>query len=286
MRILIAIPHYYRPTTFAPDGRAHGSVNRDPTPRIAALGSCLQSLQTIVAPKAFVLDHASRLARHIESAEPVHLNVIICTTGENHLLKDLTVTTRFWSQHDTQADPPFLGYECHAVLRDNLDKYDFYGYLEDDLILTDPGFFRKLLWFNRLYGDTRVLQPNRYEAGVHPEVDKFYVDGNLPAHCISQSNEPSPLLISEVLGRPIVFRTGTNPHAGCFFLTNSQMAYWSRQSSFLDRSASFIGALESAATLGLMNNFSVYKPGLENADFLEIQHYGNAYLSMLGRKPH
>ena len=184
-----------------------------------------------------MLDHASRLARCVESTERVQLDVVICTTGENHLLQESSFQKHFWSQSTTHADPPFLGYECHAVLRDHLDKYDLYGYLKDDLILIDTGFFRKLLWFNRLFGDTRVLQPNRFDAGVHPHVDKFYVDGNLPPHGISQLTDPSasPLLVSEVLGRPVVFRTGTDPHACCFFLTNPQMAHWSRQPTFLQQ---------------------------------------------------
>ena len=287
MKALVTIPNYYKPTLHAPDGRPHGSVQIDPTPRIAALTACLQGLSHLMATRACVLDHASRLARRVDSTESIQLDVIICTTGDNHLLGQLLPENRIGSHHATKAEPPFLGYECHAVLRDHLGAYDFYCYLEDDLILSDPWFFRKLSWFNRVFGDSYVLQPNRYEAGVHPHVDKIYVDGDLPAHCTNFGTDrmPSPLLIAEVMGRPISFCTGTNPHSGCFFLNGNQMAHWTRQPSFLNRSASFIGALESAATLGLMNTLTVYKPSLVNADFLEIQHYGTAYLSMVLKDP-
>ena len=50
---------------------------------------------------------------------------------------------------------------------------------------------------------------------------------------------------------------------------------------FLDRSAAFIGALENAATLGIMRTFEVFKPGAENADFFEVRHHGTGYLEML-----
>jgi hypothetical protein len=225
------------------------------------------------------------VVRGVKAAENIRIDVVICTSGEHHLLAELGQLNPFWSQNGTNADPPFLGYECHALLRERLGKYDFYGYMEDDLIIDDPWFFRKILWFNREFGDSCVLQPNRFETGQHPTVDKIYVDGNLPAHCVSESLNQltAPVLFKEFLGLPIHFRAGTNPHAGCFFLTESQMRNWAVKPYFLDRSSAFIGALESAATLGLMRTFSVYKPGLENADFLEIQHFGQAYLSMISR---
>jgi hypothetical protein len=31
-----------------------------------------------------------------------------------------------------------------------------------------------------------------------------------------------------------------------------------------------------------MKNFRVYKPGVENPDFLEVRHAGNAYFNLLG----
>lgn len=38
----------------------------------------------------------------------------------------------------------------------------------------------------------------------------------------------------------------------------------------------FISGLETCATLGLMETFSVYQPAFENANFLEVQHWGDA----------
>jgi hypothetical protein len=38
---------------------------------------------------------------------------------------------------------------------------------------------------------------------------------------------------------------------------------------FFDRDTSFIGPLESAATLGIMRAFRIYKPAPEHAAFLE-----------------
>jgi hypothetical protein len=85
------------------------------------------------------------------------------------------------------------------------------------------------------------------------------------------------------LGTTITLRLAANPHAGCFFLTESQLARWASQPYFLDRAASFVGPLESAASLGLVRTFHVYKPAPENASFLEVQHYGQAWSQKLSR---
>jgi hypothetical protein len=56
------------------------------------------------------------------------------------------------------------------------------------------------------------------------------------------------------------------------------MLRWSRSPEFLDRDASFIGPLESGATLGISRCFSVYKPASEYASFLEVRHDGDRYV--------
>lgn len=283
MKVLFAIPHYFRPTGAAPDGRAHGSVGRDPRPRVEALAACLTAVREVAAPRSCVLSHADRLA-HVLPGEQVVADVVVCTTNGDHLLASLPPAIAGWAHHPTAADPPLLGYECHAVLRDRLGGYDYYCYLEDDIVLTDPWLFRKLGWFGREFGDARLLQPNRFEAGPHPLVDKMYVDGDLPAGFAAgfRPLPDPPELAAEVLGRPVVFRAPTNPHSGCFFLAAAQMERWARRPDFLDRSAAFVGALESAATLGVLRAFEVFKPGVENPDFLEVRHHGTAYLGMVG----
>jgi hypothetical protein len=83
------------------------------------------------------------------------------------------------------------------------------------------------------------------------------------------------------LGIPIRFCRPANPHSGCFFLNAAQMSRWAARPDFLDRDTSFIGPLESAATLGIMRTFRVYKPTVENANFLEIEHHGTGFIGQL-----
>jgi len=156
MKVLFAIPHYFRPVGAAADGRAHGSVGHDPQPRVAALSACLTAIREICSPRVCVLSHTDRQA-HMQPREPIHADVVVCTVGENHVLGSLAPTVHRWAHHPTAAAPPLLGYECHAVLRDRLGDYDYYCYLEDDIVLTDAWLFRKLAWFRGQFGDTRLL---------------------------------------------------------------------------------------------------------------------------------
>ena len=127
-----------------------------------------------------------------------------------------------------------------------------------------------------------MLQPNRFEFAYTPEqIKKVYIDFDLAAALPARSSA-APALRSKVLGTAITLRPAGNPHAGCFFLTESQLARWTGQPYFLDRATNFVGPLESAATLGVARTFHVYKPAPENASFLEIQHYGQAWSQKLG----
>jgi hypothetical protein len=53
---------------------------------------------------------------------------------------------------------------------------------------------------------------------------------------------------------------------------------------FFDRTSRFIGPLETSATLGILRTFRIYRAAPRNADFLEIQHFGDGYLKRLCRQ--
>ena len=61
------------------------------------------------------------------------------------------------------------------------------------------------------------------------------------------------------------------------------MRYWAEQSWFLDGDSSLVSPLESAATLGLLKTFQLYKPQMPFASFLELQHRG-LLRSLIGDK--
>ncbi len=282
MRILVTIPHYCHP---GDDRPVHGSLARDPGPRLQAFAACVGALHHLFGEPQCLIDVSRRVTRPANAGLTGAVDVVVCTTRGHHLLADVPVAPALYRHHATGAEPPLLGFECHAVLRDHLGRYDYYCYLEDDLVLHDPWFFRKYAWFNGHLGDVRLLQPNRFEAGPHPFVRKAYVDGEQRAQATArfQDVRQARRLVSTVLGERVVFRRASNPHSGCFFLNARQMEHWSEQSYFLDRDTGYVGPLESAATLGILRAFQVYKPAPECASFLEVEHFGTAFLDKIRR---
>lgn len=280
MKILFAIPHYFDPS----GGGRHGSLAADPRLRLQALSACLAALHHVYGQEQKQIDIARRVVTPANQSQRHEIDIVICTTGDRHLLGQLPISSQLYWHRNGAAEPMFLGFECRQVFLDLLGKYDYYGYLEDDLVLTDPWFFHKLAWFTRLAGDGRVLQPNRFEMMNHVVARKVYVDGDLRADVYRPFCDPDalPAIEGEFLGMPISFRPARNPHSGCYFLNAAQMEHGAAQPGFLERDASFVGPLESAATLGILRTFEVYKPAREQAAFLEVQHFGSRYLALVG----
>ncbi|MEQ9667715.1 calcium-binding protein [Coleofasciculus sp. G2-EDA-02] len=282
MRILVTIAH-----VFNPDSKSrHASQGQDAQPRIQALTQSLAVLHQLFSKSQDIINIAQRKAIPANQPHAYELDIIICTTQKKHLLNRLPLPEHFYNHHPTQAEPLLLGFECQAVLRDCLGDYDYYCYLEDDLILHDPWFFVKLNWFTQQAGDLSLLQPNRYEVSTHTLSTKAYIDGDLAPKVTApfQTVQEKPKINGKVMGMPITFHRALNPHSGCYFLNANQMEYWVSQPHFLDRDTCFISPLESAATLGIMKTFRIYKPSPNQANFLEIQHFGSAFVRLIGER--
>ena len=254
-----------------------------PAPRIRAVADCLALLRQQFGRPQCEIEIARRTTIPANHSTAIQLDVVVCTTGPNHLLDRLPLGPGYFVQQRTAAMPPVLGFECHAALRERLGNYDYYCYLEDDLLIRDPWFFVKLKWFTDEFGDDALLVPNRYELARDRIVHKAYVDGPLQASITEpfQNVSDVPTLEGKVLGRKVMFRRPLNPHAGCFFLNADQMAKWAAQPHFLERNTRFIGPLEGAASLGIMRTFCIYKPVPENAAFLEVEHPGAGFLTLI-----
>lgn len=275
MRILITIPHFFNP---AGNGR-YGSTQPNPQPRIAALTQVVRSLHTLYAgaQEYWVREGEQLQPRPANHLFPIAIDIVICTSLDFHLLDQLVLPPNLYERQRIDCEPPFLGFACHTVLQERLGDYDLYGYMEDDLILHDPDFFTKLQYVQQLAGDVTVLQPNRYERyGTMAEFKKVYIDFEFHAPARGAVQDAKSITI-ESFNRSVELHPATNGHAGCFFLNQAQMDHWARQPYFGTRDTSYVGPLESAATLGLIRTFNVYKPAPQNANFLEVEHAGQAW---------
>jgi hypothetical protein len=275
MRILFAIPHY-----FAHDAAGqYGSECSLPEARAFATRLCLTSLwQTFSAAQGLV-DGLQRRFHPANADLSATITIALCTTGDSHLAAQLAGCG--FDHVPTGAQPRFLGFECHKVLRSGLGHYDYFAYIEDDLRLTDGLFFAKLAWFAARFGDGAVLQPNRFELAAEPAPYKLYIDGNPHDRQLVgglQRSDGRHRVTASPFGQEIAFQRVDNPHSGCFFLNAAQLERWVSEPDFAVPNAAFCGPLESAATLGIMRHFRAYKPARENATFLEVEHLDPRYL--------
>ena len=274
MRVLFTIAHF-----FNRDGSGdHGSLKSEPKSRIEALSKQIAALHQLFGKFQYSIDYVHSRAVPVNQEIENNLKIVICTTQGYHLLDRLSLSSNLWTHHPTNVESMLLGFECQKVLREKLGRYDYYCFLEDDLIIHDPYLFIKLKWFSQEISE--LLQPNRYEIYIADSlVRKIYIDGRFSSRFTAkyQNIREHFQIQGRVMGSPVTFYRATNPHSGCYFLNISQMAYWSNSLHFLDRDTSFVGPLESAATLGIMRTFRIYKPAPQNMNFLEIQHFNQAW---------
>ena len=283
LRVLIAIPHYFGPRG---DNPRHGSLTQHPEKRAAALRHCLAGIHETFSGGQCVFDLVQSRAAPANGATECALHVVLCTTRGLHVLDQLGLGESYFEHLECDAEPTMLGFECHAALRERLDGYDYYGYMEDDLILHDGWLLAKLDAFREAVGSDKLLLPNRYERTRDFPLLKAYIDGPLHARFVSSLRQPpaSAQEVLQFLDTPVVVRRPTNPHSGCFFLHQTQMAKWATKSYFLDRDVSFVSPLESAATLGVARTFAIYKPAPRVANFLEIEHFDRRWIEKLVRR--
>lgn len=289
MKLLLTIPHFFggkRDDGEEKSGK-YASQRDNAVTRVQALQSCVYQLHQTFGSSQAMIHQAERRTNSANTHSRHELHIVIVVAGHSHLLNEAEFPATICQPFPVDGDPMHLGFHCQTILRDRWGNFDYYGYLEDDLILGDPWFFDKLNWFNGHGDNSKVLLPNRHEVGNDLAYKKCYLDGDLAPHVTQkfQNISQEPELRSTVMGKPIRFVRPLNPHSGCYFLNAEQMKIWINQPHFGERTGAFVGPLESAATLGIMKTFQIYKPARENANFLEIQHHGNRFLSLIRLQP-
>ena len=284
MKVLVVIPHFYN----AAGNGAYGSTGPQSGRRAAALSAAIAALHQHLGPRQALIHSLheylpgrgnGRLLK-VNSHAATRLDVVVCTVGDKHLLEKLSVPRGMFHHQPVMAPPMMLGFACRRIFSAHLGKYDFYCYLEDDLVVLDPMFLAKISWFSRVFGEEPLLLPHRYEVSADERLHKLYLDGPVRPDFTSQWQDVSDrrVLEADYLGEKTAFERCVNPNAGSYFLNARQMSQWAESPDFLDTDCSFAGPNESACCLGIMKNFRLYKPSLANAGFLEIRHDHNRYL--------
>lgn len=277
MRIAIVIPHHYS-ETYSDDtlsGQRHGSNTAGQrTHRRRTFCHTLRCLRGNFACSQAVLQIVNRSLGEANGAISHEVSITVVVSGDQHLVEPKDRAEFGIEVQQLNLPPKELGFAAGDILRQHAGDFDIYGYIEDDLWIHDPWFFRKLDWFHRNTPSEAVLQPNRYETSLAGPVGRCYVDGDITPQATErfQNISVEPVIQGRFLDQPILWKRPLNPHSGCHFLSRQQWQHYCKVVPVGWRDSSFIGPLESAATLGVARTFRVYKPSNENAAFLELEH--------------
>ena len=281
-RILVVIVHYFNPEG---DGSL-GCLRNDPKGRAKSLARNITSLHDLFNNCTVSLDFRSTyIQRPANTNIRYEVDVKILTTRGMTVLSHLAIDPGLFEVISTDVEPEMLGFEANEIFKDYADDYDRYVFLEDDIIIHDPLFFAKLDWFEKKVGSHALLQPRLYEVTERDGRGKVYIDGDYVPDQVARYRETSgkskALIEIEQLGQMLRFSYAANPHSGCYFISREQLHFWLEKPWYLDRDTGFVRSFESAASLGILKTFDIYKSELNCAAFLEVQHCGEETLAQV-----
>lgn len=291
-RLRVAIPHYF---SEVPAAEGYGSTGGERIRRGSALARCLGSVlalaRSLEAAVLHIGDRAiSRTPLPISGSRfglvgvEVECHVFVC--GDAWLQEILQQYGNGIQVHKLVLDNPRL---LPAAARDWLvaanPLADLSLYLEDDLVIADPLFVDKQIWFSHNLKHKAVLMPHRYELTGNSDCPRLYVDGPLRPQFIRRYCSPQQSVAQGKFcnGHLVDFDVASNPHSGCFAVSDQQIEVL-RQSELPVEG--FIGPLESVATYTVLRHFSVWKPAWPSRDFCTIEHGFPSFLHYLERLPH
>lgn len=162
----IAIPHGCPPRS---DAAPHDSLR--PAARVERARALATA--TLRLHELFGSDHPA--ARHafgalLPAADPqrMELDVVVCVQEGAHLLDALPCPGGLFHRQPVTGDPQLPGFAAHRVLERERGRYAGYAYREDDIVVADPLFFRKLSFSERNFplalDPAPLFPPSRYDS--------------------------------------------------------------------------------------------------------------------------
>jgi hypothetical protein len=225
-------------------------------------------------------DHAKATLARLISVTQFEFDIVICTVGRDHLLDDISCPSIYYHQINVKSEPIWLGFAAQKKMEELKGGYDYYCYLEDDIVIHDPYFFIKLNFFNSKTPDQHILLPQRYETPwVQNSLKKHYYSKLYSD--LSRRNPDGDVdkYNFDFLGSSIQLVQPGLVHAGCYFLNAQQFDMLVRTREFANNEGIPLDyALDLAASHSIGRHFKVFKADICNMDFFEVEHgVGNMF---------
>lgn len=200
--------------------------------------------------------------------------IVIYTLPQRHITPYLPQyqLERITVREVSDCDPMYIGFRAQDELANQVEHFDWFMFIEDDIVIYDSLFLEKLAAFHQTFPRKNVLLfPNRYE--MH-EGNKSYIDLTIDGNLAWDK-------VSSVVMNGIKLAECTNSHSGIYCLSQTQMHYWIRSGRNWKNRSIMVGPLETAATYCLLECFDIYKPHPQNLNFLEVRHFDTKYSKLL-----
>jgi hypothetical protein len=216
------------------------------------------------------------------------IDLHVFVTGEHYLAETLLELAQQWpiQMHALDLkDPTELALAARDFLIEAAPPANLSLYLEDDLVIHDPLYCDKQIWFLTTTNHQAVWMPHRYELTGRAEPSRLFVDGPLRRETIQCLDGPQAEAFQARTwdGNDLRFEPAANPHSGTFAISGVQQQCL--RSKPLPRDG-FIGPLETAATYTVLQHFPVFKTTWEQRDALCIEHGHPVFRYLLEQLPH
>ncbi len=272
MKVLFVIPHYFK---------ALEDKSRYASHSASAMSTKLQALNTVIynIDNLFGNRHFGAVHKTVEMEKLINqfafdFDIKICTNESDHLVGDLEFGSEIFEHIPLKVDPLLLGFYAQAVMSELKGNYDYYCYLEDDIIINDQFFFKKLDMFNRVANPRHLMQPQRYESAIYNgKLKKDFLTKVYMDYQIFKTKDNIDRYELEIMDSKIIVSATTHPHSGCFFLNSEQFEYLQQKPVWANTfNINRNMALDLAATKAIGENFRVFKPHRNSMNFFEVEH--------------
>ena len=286
------IPHYFKTDSTSSPSIYGSTRENNQFKRSLSFARSLESLLSLErSPSDYILNIKNKsLERTVECHEssPLNISITIFTNGRDHLDDVLALyASRVKIVHCVNCeDPTRIPYITMLNLLQSDSSADIYGFIEDDLVITDPLYFDKINAFYQSFPNGHILMPHRYEKTTLNRPHKFYVDGlistqNYSSDLLTESSNNRILHSYQFMGSTIDLVKASNPHSGCVFFANSHRATAIENLP----PAPFMNMLETASTGVAIKSFSILKTCWSQRNFFQIEHGNPSFLHYMNKWP-
>ena len=273
MKVLIAIPHVFAPkegSLYSSQTEAKRGLKQEALLK-ATIGNLNRHRQ-----RHWI--HASLgkskpvVNRELSSPDGIQLTIRLFTPSDASLADSLPQDPDLERLDPGVSDYGQVPLVASRHVLEQSQAFDLVGYMEDDLLLSDPEFFAKILYLDRLSDGNYAFLPHRCEhiPGQGDVILSGDPDGGRPDlfwDTGEMLNIPWPL------GERCFYRA-TNPHSGCYFLSRRQaekvLQYWTDHEWIAPFQLS--GPLEQAGSGMLLPVLKIMKPVPAHFRFLMVRH--------------